>query len=285
MKIIRSPKQMQKTAWRWRAAGRSVGLVPTMGCFHEGHLSLFRRARRENDIVVVSVFVNPAQFGPREDFAHYPRPWKRDRRLAGKCGVDVVFHPSAKALYAKGHQTWVDVEELSRPLCGAFRPGHFRGVATVVAKLFQLVQPARAYFGRKDFQQLRIVQKMAADLNFPVRVVPCPTVRERDGLAMSSRNAYLSAEQRRRAAGIPRALQSVGEVIKFSSQKPISPTVILRKARALLRRIPGARPDYVELVDPRSLRPLKKVAGRALVATAVRLGRARLIDNRLVGRE
>lgn len=271
---------MQRLALGWRRRGVSVGLVPTMGAFHEGHLSLIRRARRENDVAVVSVFVNPAQFGPGEDLSRYPRPWPRDKRLAAAARVDVVFRPPARGLYPADYGTWVDVEALSHPMEGAFRPGHFRGVATVVAKLFQLVLPTRAYFGQKDFQQLRVIQRMVRDLHIPVAVVPCPTVREKDGLAMSSRNAYLTPPQRRFAAGIQLALQAAGEVIK--SRSSVSSTAALRKARAVLRRIPGARVDYLRVADPATLQPQAKVRGRVLVAAAVRLGRARLIDNLLV---
>jgi pantoate--beta-alanine ligase len=280
VKVVASPAAMQRLALEWRRKGLTVGLVPTMGAFHEGHISLIRRARRENRRAVVSVFVNPAQFGPREDFSRYPRPWAKDRRLAAAAGADVVFRPSARALYPEGYQTWVDVDRLSRPLEGRSRPGHFRGVATVVAKLFQLTLPTRAYFGRKDFQQLRVVERLVRDLHFPVSVVPCPTVRQKDGLALSSRNAYLTPAQRRFAAGIQRALQSAGEVIKSHSAVPS--TAALAKARAVLRRIPGARVDYLVAADPATLRPLARIKRRALLAAAVRFGRTRLIDNLLV---
>ena len=189
MKVIRTLAAMGRASGRWRHAGQRVGLVPTMGALHEGHASLIRRARRENDAVVVSIFVNPAQFGPGEDFTRYPRPFARDATLCRQEGVAAIFSPRPEDLYPKGYQTWVTVEKLSLPLCGPFRPGHFRGVATVVLKLFNLVQPDRAYFGEKDFQQLRVIQRMAADLHVPVKIVPCPTVRDPAGLALSSRNA------------------------------------------------------------------------------------------------
>lgn len=271
---------MQSLALEWRRRGKSVGFVPTMGALHAGHLSLIRRARRENDAVVVSVFVNPAQFGPREDLSRYPRPFARDRRLCAAAGVDVLFHPAPEAMYVPGHETWVTVEELSRPLCGAFRPGHFRGVATVVAQLFHIVQPVRAYFGRKDFQQFRVIQRMVRDLHMPVRVVPCPTVREPGGLALSSRNAYLSGADRLTARGVSRALRAMEEVIKSHPRVPAPDA--LRVARRMLRTIPGARPDYLELVDPDTLKPLRVVDRPALAAAAVRLGKTRLIDNRLI---
>jgi pantoate--beta-alanine ligase len=281
MIVVRSARRMQALALGWRRRGRSVGLVPTMGALHEGHLSLFRRARRENDVVVASVFVNPAQFGPAEDWARYPRPWARDRRRAAAAGADVLFRPTPAGLYPPGFQTWVEVEGLAKPLCGPSRPGHFRGVATVVAKLFQLALPSRAYFGLKDYQQYLVVRRMARDLHFPVRVVPCPTVREPGGLARSSRNDYLSPPERARARVLRRALQAAGEVIKSSSV--VSSTEILRAARALLRREPGLRVEYLSVADPETLRPLSRVRGRALVAAAVRIGRARLIDNVRVG--
>jgi pantoate--beta-alanine ligase len=250
-----------------------------MGALHEGHLSLVRRARRENRLVVVSVYVNPTQFGPREDFSRYPRPFRRDAELCRRAGVDVIFHPAA--LYAPGHDTSVTVEKLSQPLCGAFRPGHFRGVATVVAKLFNLVQPTRAYFGQKDFQQLRVIQRMTEDLNIPVRVVPCPTVREPGGLALSSRNATLSPEEKAAARGVSLALRVSAEVIK--SKPVVSSRQVLQPARRALGKIPGARVQYLSVADPRTLEPLSRVRGRALVAVALWLGRTRLIDNILIG--
>ena len=230
--------------------GPSIGLVPTMGAFHEGHLSLFRAARAENDVVVASLFVNPAQFGPAEDLAAYPRDEAEDERLAEDTGVDLLFTPSAEEIYQPGFQTWVEVEELSRPLEGEHRPGHFRGVATVCLKLFNIVRPQRAYFGQKDAQQVAVIRRMVRDLNLDVEVRVLPTVRDRDGLALSSRNAYLSPQERRAALALPHAL---------ATKDP-------DRARALLRDLDV---DYVELADfePRVL------------AAAVRVGRTRLIDN------
>ena len=204
---------MQALADGWRAKRLSVGFVPTMGALHAGHLSLLRRARRENKVLVASVFVNPTQFGPKEDLSRYPRPFKKDAALCRAAGVDVLFHPSPGGLYPPGFGAWVDVPALSATLCGPFRPGHFRGVATVVAKLFNLARPTRAYFGMKDFQQLAVIKRMAKDLDLPVRVVPCPTVREADGLAMSSRNAYLSPAERAAAARVPAALRAAAQVL------------------------------------------------------------------------
>ncbi len=260
-------------------AGRSTGFVPTMGALHEGHLSLIRRARRENDRVAVSVFVNPAQFGPKEDFQRYPRPFRRDAALCRAAGVDALFVPPAGALYLPGHETWVEVEKLSRPLCGAFRPGHFRGVATVVLKLFQIVQPTRAYFGEKDFQQLRVIAKMVRDLNVPVRVVACPTVREPSGLALSSRNAFLGSAERQAAPLLQRALRE-GARAAASGRNPAAAR---RAALALLARMPGARVEYLAVVDPETLAPLSRGRAGGVVAAAVRVGKTRLIDNARVG--
>ena len=282
MRVIRSLHQMQALSSAWRKKGRSVGFVPTMGALHAGHLSLLRRARAENDAVVVSIFVNPSQFGPREDLSRYPRPFARDRVLCAREGADVLFAPSPAGMYPKGFDTWVEVERLSRPLCGAFRPGHFRGVATVVAKLFNLTAPTRAYFGMKDYQQWRVIQRMAQDLHMPVRVVACPTVREPGGLALSSRNAYLTAAERSAARNISLALRRAGELVKFRAA-PRSARMV-SEAKKILRRIPGARLEYVEVVDPVSLQPLSRVNGRALIAAALWLGKTRLIDNRIIGR-
>jgi pantoate--beta-alanine ligase len=282
MRIVTSPQKMQSLSLAWRKRGFSVGFVPTMGALHQGHLSLMRRARRENKKLVVSIFVNPAQFGPQEDLGKYPRPFARDRRLCEAAGTDVLFHPSPEAMYPPAYDTWVTVEKLAQPLCGAFRPGHFRGVATVVAKLFQAVQPTRAYFGMKDFQQLRVIQRLVEDLNMPVRVVPCATVREKDGLALSSRNAYLSSEERPWARKISVALRAAEEVIKSTPRAGVAR--VLGAARKILRQIPGARIQYLSVVDPDTLAPLSLVRGKALVAAAVYIGRTRLIDNLLISK-
>lgn len=277
MKIIRGLDSVRRTVLAWRRAGRRVGLVPTMGALHEGHASLIRRARRENDEVVVSVFVNPTQFGPGEDFSRYPRPFARDAALCRTERASALFAPKPSALYSGDHQTWVTVEKLALPLCGPFRPGHFRGVATVVLKLFNIVQPDRAYFGEKDFQQLRVLQQMVKDLNVPVKIVPCPTVREPSGLALSSRNAYLSPDERAAAPLLRRALRTAGQVLK--SRRNISEAQ--RAARKALRQIPGARVQYLEILDPKTLDVPQK-SGPFLLAAAVYVGRTRLIDNLVV---
>lgn len=280
MKIVSSIKAMGALSSAWRRAGRKIGFVPTMGALHAGHLSLIRRARRENTAVAVSIFVNPAQFGPKEDLARYPRPFARDAALCRAAGVDVLFHPSPAGLYPAGYDTWVSVEDASRPLCGAFRPGHFRGVATVVLKLFNIVRPDAAYFGLKDYQQVKVIQRMAADLNLPVRVVACPTVREGDGVAMSSRNAYLSPALRAAAARVPAALRSAAQVIK--SGRTFSVGKARRAAAAELKKIPGARIQYIEVVDPETLAPARRLGRGVVAALAVFVGKTRLIDNTFI---
>jgi pantoate--beta-alanine ligase len=259
-----------------RALPGTWGFVPTMGYLHEGHLSLVRRARAENDRVAVSIFVNPTQFGPHEDYARYPRDLERDLRLLEPLGVDLVFIPSVEEMYPPGFQTWVIVEEVSRPLEGASRPGHFRGVATVVAKLFNILQPDRAYFGQKDAQQTVVIRRMVQDLNIPVEIVICPTVREPDGLAMSSRNTYLNPEERRAATVLFRALQAA----KARYEAGERDAERLREAmREVIRAEPLARIDYVSVAHPETLQELERVEGPALLSLAVYIGTTRLIDN------
>jgi len=259
-----------------RALPGTWGFVPTMGYLHEGHLSLVRRARAENDRVAVSVFVNPTQFGPHEDYARYPRDLERDLRLLEPLGVDLVFVPSVEEMYPPGFQTWVIVEEVSRPLEGASRPGHFRGVATVVAKLFNILRPDRAYFGQKDAQQTVVIRRMVQDLNIPVEIVICPTVREPDGLAMSSRNTYLNPEERRAATVLFRALQAA----KARYEAGERDAERLREAmREVIRAEPLARIDYVSVAHPETLQELERVEGPALLSLAVYIGTTRLIDN------
>jgi pantoate--beta-alanine ligase len=255
-----------------------TGLVPTMGYFHEGHLSLMRRARAECDRVTVSLYVNPAQFGPGEDLARYPRDFERDCELARAEGADVMFAPTSN-LYAPDHATFVDVERLGAVLCGASRPGHFRGVATVVAKLFNLSKPHRAYFGMKDFQQVRVIETMVRNLNFDLEIVRCPIVREPDGLAMSSRNSYLSPEERRAAAILHRSLL-LGERLIGEGER--DPQIIIRRVRESIAAEPLAAIDYVSAVSPDTLEVVPRIEDALLLAVAVRFGRARLIDNLLV---
>lgn len=261
-----------------RKRGRSIGLVPTLGALHQGHLSLVRKARRENGVVVVSIFVNPLQFGPREDFRRYPRPLRRDRALLQREKVNYLFLPSVRSFYTEGFQTVVEVTELSQGLCGRFRPGHFRGVATVVTKLFNLARPHRAYFGLKDYQQAQILKRLARDLDFPVEVRLCPIVRDPDGLALSSRNAYLPPRQRDCALAISQSLFWVRrEVLRGSRNLGRLRSAVLRRLRKVLDRI-----DYVEFVEPEMLQPVKSIRGRVVVAVAGWVGKTRLIDNVII---
>jgi pantoate--beta-alanine ligase len=262
-----------------RQARKSVGLVPTMGALHAGHLALIDQARRENDFIVVSIFVNPAQFGPNEDFHRYPRPFEKDAALCAEHGVDLIFNPSPEEMYPPGYRTYVEVTRLQDGLCGASRPGHFRGVATVVLKLFNLVQPDRAYFGQKDAQQVRIIQRMVTDLNLALKVVVVPTVREADGLALSSRNQYLDPGQRRHATVLWRALTEARTRIDAGERDA---EVIRRLLADRIAATPGAVLDYAAVVDADSLEPVARLRGPTLLALAVKFGATRLIDNLLV---
>ena len=259
-----------------RREGRTVGLVPTMGALHEGHLSLIRQARADNDLIVVSIFVNPTQFGAGEDLESYPRDVERDLRLAGEAGADVVFSPSEAQMYPRGYSTWVDVEGLTEGLCGSSRPGHFRGVCTVVTKLFAICGPDRAYFGEKDAQQLAVIKRMVQDLNTPVEVVSCPTVREADGLALSSRNVRLSDEERAEAPVIFRALSAARTLVENGEREAAR---LEDEIRTVLADASRVTIDYVEIVDAVGLTPVEVLAGPCLVAVAVWFGDTRLIDN------
>ncbi|MGA2039679.1 MAG: pantoate--beta-alanine ligase [Bryobacteraceae bacterium] len=279
MRIVKTVQEMRVEAEIRRRSGEIVGLVPTMGFFHEGHLSLMQKARAECGMVVVSLFVNPAQFGPGEDLAAYPRDFERDCARAAAKGVDVMFAPEAGEMYAGDHATFVNVERLTGNLCGASRPGHFRGVATVVAKLFNACRPQRAYFGLKDYQQVRVIETMIRDLNFDIELVRCPIVREADGVAMSSRNSYLSAEERRAATILRRSLVAAGKRIEDGERDGAA---IARQLWEAIETEPLASVDYAEVVDAESLAPLGRIESAALLAVAVRIGRARLIDNLVV---
>ena len=279
MRIIEDPRAMQAWALAERRAGRSIGFVPTMGRLHDAHLSLVRRCRAENDVCVVSVFVNPTQFGANEDFKKYPRGIERDTALLKREKVDVVFLPTAEAMYPPAFSTYVEETALSKPLCGTSRPGHFRGVATVVLKLFNLVQPTRAYFGQKDAQQARVIQRMARDLAVPVEIVLLPTVREPDGVAMSSRNAYLDPDERRQAGVLYESLEWARKAIDSGER---SGDTIVRGIRDRLEATPSARIDYVSVVDFETLQDIPVLRGTVLVALAVFFGTTRLIDNVLV---
>ena len=276
MQIIERVLDMQRWSETERRQGRRIALVPTMGALHEGHLSLVRDAKGRGDRVVVSLFVNPTQFAPQEDFAGYPRDFERDRRLLGAEGAHVLFHPAVKEMYPEGFAAGIEICDLSEPLCGAFRPGHFGGVATVVAKLFNIVRPHVGIFGCKDYQQLQIIRRLVRDLNFDVEIIGHPTVRETDGLAMSSRNAYLNPEERKAARCLYRSLRRAEELVQQGER---SAAVIVDAARAKIAREPLARIEYLSLCDPESLREIDKLAEAALLALAVRIGKARLIDN------
>jgi pantoate--beta-alanine ligase len=276
MKIITTIAEMRSFSESLRVQGRKIGFVPTMGFLHEGHLSLMGRARQENDIVVASIFVNPTQFGPKEDLDRYPRDAAGDRVKCEVAGVDALFTPQAAEMYPEKPFVFVTVEGVSEVLEGALRPGHFRGVATIVAKLFNIVKPRCAYFGQKDFQQCVVIKRMVAGLDLGVVVVVLPTVREQDGLAMSSRNSYLGKEERRVASTIWRAL-SEGERLFRTGLRDA--TVLQSAVRSVLIREPGLSIDYVEIVDPDSLMPQAVIESRTVILVAVRIGRTRLIDN------
>jgi pantoate--beta-alanine ligase len=279
MKIIKGLKEMQDCALDLREQGKGIGFVPTMGYLHEGHLTLLRRARRENDIVVVSIFVNPTQFGPGEDYEKYPRDTEGDLAKASKEGADIAFLPEAAAMYPEGYATYINVEGITEKLCGRSRPNHFRGVTTVVLKLFNLVQPQRAYFGEKDYQQLIVIKKMVKDLHLPIEIVGVATVREADGLAMSSRNAYLNPQERLSALCLSKSLAKAKEMIKAGEKNP---QVIKEEISRIIEREPGAKIDYVSICHPSSLEELEWIESQVLVALAVKIGPARLIDNCLV---
>ena len=259
-----------------KTGDRRLALVPTMGALHEGHLSLVRAAKASCATVVVSIFVNPTQFGPTEDLTKYPRQFARDCELLEREDVNIVFAPPAEEVYRAGEVTWVTVEGLSEKLDGRSRPGHFRGVATVVAKLFHIIEPDAAFFGQKDAAQVAVIRRMVRDLNFPVEITVCPIVREPDGLAMSSRNAYLSVEERRRALVLSRSLRDVETAYRAGEQ--IAAKLIVA-GREVIAEEPEVRPDYFEIVDPDTLDPVERVEGRTLVAVAAYVGTTRLIDN------
>jgi pantoate--beta-alanine ligase len=262
-----------------RKRGLSVGFVPTMGAFHEGHLSLMRQARKDNGAVVVSIFVNPLQFSAGEDYDRYPRRLEQDARMAEAEGADVLFHPSVAEMYPKGFDSHVDQTDLPSKLCGSFRPGHFRGVMTIVSKLFNIVRPDTAYFGQKDYQQCLIIRRMAADLNLNVDVRLLPTVREDDGVAMSSRNAYLGPKQRKDASCLIRALHRAEELTGAGES---SAAKVAAEMRRVIQKVKGTRVEYIAIVNADTLEPVKEIKGRTLIALAVRIGKARLIDNVIV---
>ena len=277
--IVEKVKDMKKLSEKYLKENKTIGFVPTMGFLHEGHLSLVRRAREENDIVVVSIFVNPTQFGPNEDYESYPRDFERDVKLLKELNVDVVFHPPVEEMYPKDFSTYVEETKLSRYLCGKSRPGHFRGVCTIVTKLFNIVRPTRAYFGQKDAQQFRVIKRMVRDLNMDVELVECPIVREHDGLAMSSRNIYLSGDERAQALALYNSLKLAENLIKSGERDA---EVVKNAMKEFLSRYDKVKIDYVEIVDEETLEPVKHIEGKVIVAIACWVGKARLIDNVIV---
>lgn len=278
MRLISTVRKMQQTGRNWQKKGLSVGLVPTMGYLHEGHLSLIKRAFQSCDRVIVSIFVNPLQFGPAEDFQRYPRDLKRDRALCSKAGVDILFLPSGNEMYPSDFQTYVEVERVSQGLEGAARPGHFRGVATVVARLFNACLPNVAFFGQKDYQQSVVIKQMVADLGFPLKIVVCPTIRESSGLATSSRNSYLSETERKEATVLYRALSLGAEKLKAKSAVEEA----VAEVKGYIKNHSSFEIDYVEASDPKTLLPVREPGRPAVLSLAARLGKVRLIDNILV---
>jgi pantoate--beta-alanine ligase len=276
VEVITDPQALQETCRQVRQMGMSIGFVPTMGYLHEGHLSLLRAARAQCETVVLSIFVNPTQFGPQEDYERYPRDLERDLELARQTRVNLVFAPTPQQMYPEGYSTFVEVEGLTERLEGAFRPGHFRGVATIVLKLFHLVQPDKAYFGLKDYQQLKVIQRMVRDLHLPIEIVPMPTVREPDGLAMSSRNVYLSSEERQSALSLYRSLQECLRLLEAGERRGWE---IQRQGMAILSADPSVKVDYLEICHPETLKPLEIVEQSAVILGAIRIGNTRLIDN------
>jgi pantoate--beta-alanine ligase len=281
IETITDKRKMQQICEALRASGKTIALVPTMGFLHEGHLSLMRIARQSSDIVVTSIFVNPTQFGPNEDLAAYPRDLERDKGLCASVGVDYVFAPGVENLYGNRYQTYIDLQELPNHLCGLSRPGHFRGVATIVTKLMHITKAHRAVFGQKDYQQVLVIRQMVADLDMDIEIVTAPIIREADGLAMSSRNTYLKASQRESALSLSRTLRKAQQMVSggmlYSSQ-------LIDTARSFILSFPETAIDYVAVCDPQTLEDIAIIEGSALMALAVRVGSTRLIDNTILTR-
>ena len=276
MRIVESIKDVRATVKEWKAKGLKVGFVPTMGYLHEGHESLIRKASEENDRVVVSIFVNPIQFGPKEDLSTYPRDLERDSKVCESAGADIIFHPENEEMYFKDFSTFVDMNGLTAELCGKSRPTHFRGVCTVVTKLFNIVAPDRAYFGEKDAQQLAVIKRMVRDLNIDIEIIGCPIVREKDGLAKSSRNTYLSVEERNAATILNKSLTLAKEKIQAGERDS---EIIIKLIEEVINSEKLARIDYIEVVDSLSMEKVERIEKAVLVAIAVFIGKTRLIDN------
>lgn len=282
IRIIESIQEMQSYSESLRLAGKKISFVPTMGYFHEGHLSLMKEARKQADCVVVSIYVNPTQFGPKEDFSKYPRDFERDRDMAQSVGVDIIFFPYNQEMYPQAYQTYVDVEQVTKNLCGMSRPGHFRGVTTVCCKLFNIVKPHTAIFGKKDFQQLAAIKRMVKDLNMDLEIIGLPTFREPDGLAMSSRNVYLSKEERSSALTLVGALRIAQ---KLYAEGERNAAVMIEKAEDLIKSAPFTEIDYVKVCDTSTLEDVNEIKGEAVMALAVKVEKTRLIDNSVLGEE
>lgn len=283
MRIIKTIKEMKSLSTVCKSDGKSIGFVPTMGALHEGHLSLVRKSVEDNDITVVSIFVNPTQFGPSEDFYQYPRDLESDKEKLSYYDPDCIFVPQNAEMYPDGFSTSITIGDMGKILCGVSRPGHFNGVATVVLKLFNIVFPDRAYFGQKDYQQTVLIKKLVRDLNLPVNIIVCPVIREEDGLAMSSRNAYLSREERKAARIIYKALQHAEQLV--SSEGINDDATLKSEMKKLIKSEPLAKIEYIEIVNPRDLTALKGAIQSAVICIAVRIGHTRLIDNIMVERE
>lgn len=279
MRIVNTVEEVREQVKQWRKEGRTVGLVPTMGFLHEGHKSLIEKAVSQNDEVVVSVFVNPTQFGPNEDFESYPRDMEKDAALCESAGASLIFHPEPSEMYLEGSSTFVDMTTLTKGLCGKTRPIHFKGVCTVVSKLFNIVTPDKAYFGQKDAQQLAVIKHMVRDLNFGIEIVGCPIIREEDGLAKSSRNTYLSTDERKAAIVLSKALKA-GKLAACNGEKDAR--VIKKIVTDIITDEPLSKIDYVEAVDWTNLEPVTQINGETLIAIAVYIGKTRLIDNIIV---
>jgi pantoate--beta-alanine ligase len=279
MEIVRITETMQRLAEEIRNGGQRIGLVPTMGFLHEGHLSLIRTLRPQSDVLVVSIFVNPTQFGPGEDLNKYPRDIDRDEQLCRKENVDIIFYPNSGEMYPEPYLTYINVDVLAETMCGKSRPGHFRGVATVVSKLFNIIKPHTAIFGQKDYQQSLVIRQMVRDLNFDINIITAPIVREHDGLALSSRNKYLDREERKNAPLIYKSLQEAQKMVKNGIT---SPSIISRQIEHVLRKIPYIKIDYIAIVNRQNLQPVEQIDGNTLIALAVYVGKTRLIDNVLI---
>ncbi|OGP53204.1 MAG: pantoate--beta-alanine ligase [Deltaproteobacteria bacterium RBG_13_52_11] len=282
MEIIAQAKEMQRRSEQRRREGMIIAFVPTMGYLHTGHLSLMREGRKRGDVLAISIFVNPTQFGPGEDYGRYPRDLKQDLKLVQGAGVDIVFTPSAQEMYSDGFQTSVDVERVTQNLCGISRPHHFRGVTTVVAKLFNIVKPHLAFFGQKDYQQLITIKQMVEDLNMDIEVIGMPTIREPDGLAMSSRNAYLNSKKRKEVLSLYRSL---GKAEELFGQGERSAATILQEVRRIIEQENSVTIDYVKICDARTLEDIDEIKGEAVIAVAVKIGKTRLIDNIILKEE